>query len=67
MNALRCPHGRAYEVCVRCDPWCPRDLPEEQYVEMQAQYDKMQNAKLSETLRLFREDAERHGKDKDKP
>lgn len=25
----KCPHGRDPARCVRCDPWCPRNVPEE--------------------------------------
>lgn len=49
-NALRCPHGRAWEACIRCDPSCPRGLPEEQYAQWQATYDNAHDARMRVAL-----------------
>lgn len=50
-SALRCPHDRSWDACIRCDPSCPRDLPEETYVRWQALFDKMHNARMGALLR----------------
>lgn len=46
-NAIRCPHERAWDQCIRCDPWRPQDATEEQLDEWQRLYDQ----KLSDSVR----------------
>lgn len=50
-NAITCPHGRSWDACIRCDPWCPHDLTEERYDELQRLADDAHNAKLTASLR----------------
>lgn len=50
MSDGACPHGRSYETCIRCDPFCPRGLPDEQYDSWQRTYDEMRERQTVATV-----------------
>ena len=39
-SALICPHGRAWEECIRCDPWAACNATEEEFSRWQTAYDE---------------------------
>ena len=66
MAEAQCPHGRAWESCVRCDPSCPSGLPEATYTRWQEIADRLDAATTERLRREWEQQGigwQRQGKD----